>query len=295
MPDESQLTELLRKHSSLFYVFLFVLGVLIAGLATITFFNTQLWQGIFSNVVTSIAAALMVASLIFFLGNLFGIRGQDNYNSQSSLCQGRNLVSGSYECGLHSVYDRKGNFGTQRTWIELIDSSIKQVDIMGRSLYGWTQSAETIDVIVNKIISDDVKFRWLMMDDKNIFLPQIIEQDVNIGVHLKEKLTAVCKLIDLVRDRLPSGRKDNFQVRQFTNVPLYFSILRVDDNVIINQYLFSTTSENSPLMHLRGIYQKWTQIYIKEFDTIWKMAVEPFCEVSKITMRNQNIDSADSK
>jgi len=277
MEKENQFSDLLSKHSNLFYVFLFTLGVLIAGLATLKIFQDELWQGIYSNVVTSVAAALMVTTFIFFLRELFGITDSKDTELQT-ICQAQNLVFGSDDCGLKSVYDRMGNYGSQRNWIDLIDTSTEHVDIMGRSLYGWTQSSETVNVIVKKII-EGVSFRWLIMHENNLFLPQIVEQDVNIGVELTEKIKAVCKLLNKVHERIPSHLKENFQVRQFKNAPLYFSILHVDDNVFLNQYLFSANSDNSPLFRMKGNYQKWPRIFIHEFETIWNVADEPTCEV----------------
>ena len=219
----------------------------------------------------------MVTTFIFFLQKIFGVK-ENNSQDQNKICQAQNLVFGSEECGLKSVYDRMGNYGSQRNWIDLIDSSTEHVNIMGRSLYGWTQSSETIDVIIKKI-SEGVKFKWLIMHESNSFLPGIVEQDVNISVVLTEKLKAVCKLLEKVHQRIPPPLKDSFKVRQFKNVPLYFSILHVDDNILINQYLFSSSSDNSPLFRMKGTYQKWPQLFIKEFETIWDMADELSCAV----------------
>ncbi len=92
------------------------------------------------------------------------------------------------------------------------------------------------------------------------------------STQLTEKLETIIKLLCVVQDHLPEEKKDSFQVRQFKNVPLYFSILRIDDSILVNHYFCSTNSENSPLLHLKGLSSTWTRMYLNEFETIWKKA-----------------------
>lgn len=276
MSRKDQIRNILNKHASLFHAFIFLLAIFMAALGAVSVFTAPIWRSIYSNVMSSIAAALMVVAILFILRRFF-LADQGESKEVIVECKAKNLVFGSDVCGLEKVYDKRGNFGSQRDWITLIDEAVEKVDLMGRALYGWTQSSETVDVIVKKVINDNVSFRWLFMHRDNKFLPAIIEEDVNIGAQLTTKLEEVCKLLLAVQERLPKAKKKNFQIRQFKNVPLYFSLLRIDDNVFINQYLFSANSDNSPLLHLKGLAADWTSIYLKEFETIWKMAEEPQC------------------
>jgi hypothetical protein len=65
-------------------------------------------------------------------------------------------------------------------------------------------------------------------------------------------------------------------VRYFDHVPLYCSLITIDDSCFVNQYLFSASSDNSPFYCVRGIHAAWPKLYAHEFDTIWNLAIDPF-------------------
>jgi hypothetical protein len=179
------------------------------------------------------------------------------------------VIEGSRHIGLEAVYDRLGNFGTQASWLRLVEGARGHVDLMGRTMFGWTNSEKLVELIVDKIVRDDVTFRWLVMHKDNKYLPLLVEEDKNIGSMLSGKLEHVYQTLRNIRAELPPDRKRNLQVKLYRHVPLYCSILRIDDRYYVNQYLFSASSENSPLFCVEdgGV---WSTTYSQEFATIWK-------------------------
>jgi hypothetical protein len=192
------------------------------------------------------------------------------------------VIENSKRIGLEAVYDRLGNYGNQSDWISLINRSVDSVDLMGRTMFGWTHSGDLKDVILTKIQRDNVSFRWLVMHKDNKYLSLLVEEDKNIGAILLAKLELVYKALWEIHNALPTEVKPRFQVKLFTHVPLYCSIFRVDDMHYITQYLFSASSDNSPLYCVRGD-ASWPKFFAQEFTAIWETSQDLFTETPRPT------------
>jgi hypothetical protein len=176
------------------------------------------------------------------------------------------IIDDARTVGLRAAYRRQGDFGTQGDWESLISSSTREVDIMGRTTHGWTRSREVADLIERKIIRDGVVFRWLIMATDNKYLQLLTEEDINIGAMLKEKLTHVANFLQSIQSRLPKDKRELLQIRVFSHVPLYCGTVRVDDQIYVTPYLFSRSSDSSPLLVLEGRESAWVKTYVTEFE-----------------------------
>lgn len=200
------------------------------------------------------------------------------------------VIERSRSIGLEAVYESLGDYGGLSNWIDLIKGSRDSVDLMGRTMFGWTRSGELVDVILTKIQKDNVTFRWLIMHKDNKYLPFLTEEDVNIGHFISEKLRHVYKSLWEIHQKLPEEFKSRFQVRLFSHVPLYCSILRVDDKYFVTQYLFSATSDGSPLYCVKGKDTTWPKIFSQEFKTIWDMSHDFFIEYSQLSAASEKVE-----
>lgn len=158
----------------------------------------------------------------------------------------RDIVEGAHTVGLVQAFARQGDYGTESNWIDLLHTAIERVDLMGRTLYGWTQSVETADVIIRKIREEHVRFRMLIMADDNQYLPALEDDRVNIGSALPSKLVAVRHWADQIRETLSDSDRSLFELRCFAALPLYFSYIRIDDKFLITHYLCSANANSSP-------------------------------------------------
>ncbi len=179
------------------------------------------------------------------------------------------IVDQSMSVGLKNVYDCQANFGTLADWERLMRESEGRVDLMGRTLFGWTRSPDLEKLIRRKIENDHVRFRWLIMSRTNRYLPLLTEETINIGSILEKKIQEVETRLSKIREDLPENLKELLQVRQFDHVPLYCAITRVDDSCYTTPYLFGASADASPLLRLKGVHTPWFQRYMKEFEIVW--------------------------
>lgn len=176
--------------------------------------------------------------------------------------------------GLRSTYASLSNYGLQSDWDSLLEDAESRVDLMGRTLYGWSGSAKVKELVVGKIKNDGVRFRWLIMSRKNKYLAMIEKDD--FGSLLTQKLEVMEELLANIREEIPDTLRENFQVKVFSGTPLSCSLLRVDDRVFVVQYLFSTSSWNSPFYCLQGSKAAWPRVFRREFEAVWETAQDLF-------------------
>lgn len=241
------------------------------------------WQAVTLNL-GLVSIAVVIVDQLWRLSGGNPIENQINSLTTqiARLSNAVDVIERSKSIGLEAVYDRLGNYGNQSNWLDLIKTSVDSVDLMGRTMFGWTRSGELADVMLAKIQKDNVKFRWLIMHTNNKYLPLLVEEDVNIGHFLTDKLRHVYRMLWDIRNKLPEDKKEHFQVRLFSQIPLYCSILRVDDRYFITQYLFSAASDSCPLYCVKGTDTAWPKAFSQEFTTIWDSAQNLFDDTSNL-------------
>jgi hypothetical protein len=184
------------------------------------------------------------------------------------------VVEGSSAVGLSRAVARQSDFGTDSDWLSLLASAVERVDLMGRTLYNWTQSDETASLIRRKIVDENVRFRWLVMSPLNKFLPVLEENRVNIGDDLRLKLQAVDRFLSALIASLPESSRESLKVRFFTAVPLYFGYVRIDNRFHVTHYLCSASSFSSPMICLSDVGAIWSRAYAREFETVWQLSTD---------------------
>ncbi len=188
------------------------------------------------------------------------------------LSQSVDVIESSQAVGLEAVYSRLGSFGRADEWVSLIGAATKQVDLMGRTLLGWTRAAEIPERIADRIVNRDVKFRVLLMSPANKCLATLTEERVNLGSILKDKLTVSIQFFLDIQRSLPAEYQGHLQVRCFDHIPLYCGLVRIDDRFFVTQYLYSASSDNSPFYCAHGMERDWPRTLEKEFEQIWHEA-----------------------
>lgn len=181
-------------------------------------------------------------------------------------------VIGAKSVGLFSVINRQANYGTEDQWLQFLDSAIEKVDLMGRTLYNWTESVDAKELIVKKITEDQVTFRWLLMSESNQFLPLLEENRVNISANLINKLQAVQEFLNSIKENLSEEHQDQLEIRYYKTIPLYFSYFRIDNTFHITNYMCSANSGSSPMFQLNNVGAEWSKTYAREFETIWRIS-----------------------
>jgi hypothetical protein len=190
------------------------------------------------------------------------------------------VIQNTRAVGLESVFDCTGNFGGQADWLDLIEQAGQRVDLMGRALEGWVRPNEISSLLARKIVSENVKFRWLVMSEDNRYLRLLEEGGMLLTERVSHKLPSVYERLRAVRDLLPADKRSNLQVRLFSNEPLYCSVVRVDNRFLVTPYLAAVGSRDCPLICFSGEHSPWARSIGAEFEHVWKGAEDLFSSVA---------------
>lgn len=186
------------------------------------------------------------------------------------------VMEGAKRIGLCRVHDCAGNYGAKQEWLKLMENATRSMDLMGRTLHEWIRAPELDQLLRDKVERDGVTFRWLLMSPDNEHRSQLEEDGEKIGESLSKKIDQVCQRLTAIRSSIAADKQGRLQVKLFTRVPLYCSLLRVDDQYLVTPYLQSVGSRNSPLICIQGDESPWAITYAREFDAIWNTADDYF-------------------
>jgi hypothetical protein len=147
-------------------------------------------------------------------------------------------------------------------WWELIERANRQIDLLGYTLYflpmGYPRLIETLQqkctngCTIRAVIADP-ESRYVEDRDK--------EEDL--------AMTLIVRIDTSLKFFAPLMQCENFEMRQ-QDVPLYNSVFRFDDEMLVTPHLYATPGSSAPMLHLRrlgpnGMFSR----FATHFDSIW--------------------------
>ena len=239
-----------------------------------------------STVCLHLGVVTVAVVLLDLIWRFCGGRPADHAVESLALQIGRlahsiDVLETSQAVGLEAVYSRLGSFGKQDDWVHLVDKATAQVDLMGRTLFGWTRAVEVPDRIINRVVNHGVNFRILLMSPRNECLDNLTEERMNLGPMLRDKLSVSIDFFIGIRQRLPENLRAKLEIRCFGQTPLYCGLVRIDDRFYVTQYLHNASSDNSPFYCVHGMDKDWPKTLEREFAELWD-AAQSACETGPL-------------
>jgi hypothetical protein len=230
------------------------------------------------EILVAVGVVIASVSLLELVFHLAGGNPVEQHMNDLSLQVERlsftvDAIENARRLGVREMHDCAGNYGVNIKWLDVMERTQSSMDLMGRTLHQWVVAPELEDILINKITTDNVSFRWLIMSPDNQHLPQLEEDGLKIGESLKNKILTCCRRLQEIKGKLPIDKRTALEIRTFSHVPLYCSTLRVDNSYFVTPYLQSVGSRDSPLFVIEGRSSPWAIAYDREFETIWTTAV----------------------
>jgi hypothetical protein len=148
-------------------------------------------------------------------------------------------------------------------WWSLIDQATGQVDMLGYTLYFLSlQHPELIPSLARKC-SEGLKVRAAIGDPESGHIAYRDREEatpLSLVIRIQTTLATWASLIDL----------EGFDLR-YQDIPLYNSIFRFDDEMLVTPHLFAIPGSQAPMLHLRrlgpnGLFSRFAQ----HFDSVWE-------------------------
>jgi hypothetical protein len=191
------------------------------------------------------------------------------------------LVNDSYQTGVVRVLgdsDAASRELTPRR--ERFRSAQERVDLMGLSLYGWSKDSALDDWIL-ALVRNGVSIRILVMDPENPHfeahlnkrLPSVSDASIRgemVSIREFERIQE--SVVDVKGSENIAG---DFAFRTVRTGSIIYNMLRVDDEMRVIPYLYSTLTKESPMLVIRGRDRPVFRTYEKEFDRLWAYNAPP--------------------
>lgn len=130
-------------------------------------------------------------------------------------------------------------------WWDLISNATRQIDLLGYTLYFLAmQHPELVQVLRKKCESGCVVRAAIADPASQHVAYRDAEED--------QPITLVVRINSTIKHLTPLLNCVNFQIR-YQDIPLYNSIFRFDDEMLVTPHLYATTGASAPLLHLRRI------------------------------------------
>lgn len=173
---------------------------------------------------------------------------------------------------LISTYPRRTDV-PRDLWTALLRSADRNVDVLAfAGLFLTEEHPEWIPLLKAKA-EDGVRIRILIGDPDGAQLSQRdAERDIGGGVG--GRTLAVIAHYRPIRDLIAIRLHDT---------PLYNSIYRFDDEMLINTHVYGLLAAYTPVMRLRRIDGQFFNTYLESFERVWATA-RPLNHVQALTV-----------
>jgi hypothetical protein len=239
---------------------------------------TPRWSFITSTI-QNVALIVVTIVIVDFLWQIVGGEpvGQAIEALGSTLTELRgavDLLEDSHRTGLQRLHGVAGAAGSQREWMERLESATSAVDLMGYTLHVWT-GGESFETTVLRMVRAGVRFRVVIMHEDNPSLSALVNQDQITALTLarvREDIKAATRAFLHIQAQCNQLSLDGFHFRLLRSGLIVTQLCRTDSRLTSIQYLFSSVASRSPLLDVSGSDTELFRIYVQEFEAIWSLA-----------------------
>jgi hypothetical protein len=147
-------------------------------------------------------------------------------------------------------------------WWKLISSANSQIDLLGYTLYFLALEHPELVATLEEKCAAGCRVRAAIADPRSSHVAYRDDEE-------KQPITLVARIHTTLKYFRPLVGRDGFEVR-YQDVPLYNSVFRFDDQMLVTPHLFATPGSAAPLLHLRslsaeGLFSR----FAGHFEDVW--------------------------
>jgi hypothetical protein len=149
-------------------------------------------------------------------------------------------------------------------WHQFFESAHRRIDVLAHSGLFLAEDIGLLDVFTQKA-SEGVAVRICLGDPES---PHVAERSAEEGIG-DSMAAKIGNALSLYKPLLAAG---NIQIR-LHRTPLYNSVYRSDDDLLVNQHAYGILAANAPVFHLRNSSSSEISAeLIASFERIWAKA-----------------------
>lgn len=153
-----------------------------------------------------------------------------------------------------------------KRWWALLSRAERQIDLLGFTLYFLPQQHPGLVDLLKAKVAAGCRLRVALADPESAHVQWRDEEE-------HQAITLVARINSSLDAFKPLMEHQSAAFR-YQNAPLYNSIFRFDDEMLVTPHLYATPGHSAPLLHLRrlvpnGIFSQ----FASHFEAVWADAV----------------------
>lgn len=160
-----------------------------------------------------------------------------------------------------ATYPYRSNFSTE-SWWQMINAASKQIDLLGYTLYFLPlDHPQLIPTLIEKARAG-CRIRAIIADPKSEHVARR-DAEEDQPINLVARIGTSLKYFRDLREQR------NFEMR-YQDLPLYNSVFRFDDQMLVTPHLHATPGASAPMLRLRrlgpaGLFSR----FAGHFESVW--------------------------
>jgi len=149
-----------------------------------------------------------------------------------------------------------------RMWTDLLRGATRNVDLLAFAVLFLTEEHPDWTPLLRAKATDGVRVRLLLGDPAGAHLASR-DGEQRIGGGVAGRVSAVLAHYEPLADLVEIALHDT---------PLYTSIYRFDDQMLVNTHVYGILAAHTPVLHLRRIDGAYVNTYLESFERVWAAA-----------------------
>lgn len=252
------------------YIVISVIALLILGFAYVVKPAQTTNEGFFFDLLLNVGYMVVTIVIVNALWYILG--GDPLQNNIEDLKSTTNLLSDGIKSGLTRFFLSHQAILAEHTWISMLESAKKNIDMMGYSLHAWTKNDAIAKVLI-KLAKKGIQVRVMVMSPNNPHFNAGLNYGLNSFTesYMKDEVSLCAEFCNKIKSSLPDDKENNVQMVNIENGLTECQIIRVDDKIYVTPYLYSLNTDESPLFVLKnGEKNDAFDKYLAEFNMLWE-------------------------
>lgn len=171
--------------------------------------------------------------------------------------------------GLTEVVPSCRDFGPDKVWAAELKNAKQVVEIMGYSMHETLNNEDFIAELRELMEKPKFQVRVLLVNPTSSIVKLRsygLEIDsVRLAKRIYDSQQELSKIINP-----KSIVVDKREIRTFYDTIVPYSMIRIDNKMLIMPYMSSTGKKNSPILIIEGLERKLFKKYMEDFSQVWK-------------------------
>lgn len=209
----------------------------------------------------------VVIGSVSLLAALWSFVGGEPLSKEIGALRGLTLLTrNAHETGVTAIAARAGDLDA--VWVEEIRGARKRIDLVGYSHHRLIYENEAARAALLDRLRHGVTVRIAILagDLADDALQRVVTNPGSVRSVVSDVQTT---LDEKIRAKLDPASRDRLQVVEVRDRTIFVAIRRFDSGMYVMPYLYARSSEDSPVLVVRGAETALFQAYVADVDALF--------------------------